>query len=305
MAIPTRGLCHSIFLLAYSATSNTRTNKAGLLSAARRIPTFMSDALAMDAALEYLLELRLASIKDNRVILDKRLTFIDQDVSTATLARIAMIILHLDPPQWLPTVVLNGELHKELIPSYDEQSLAWLGGYLEPFLLETHKDNKHLDAFKAWLGNIGEQIVLANEIERGHEASQVSLISDSFGFDIESFRNSKRLCLEVKTSLESRAERFFVSRNEVNKAGMLHGSWALVHIILSNQVATAEVITREHLQVSRMMPSKELMQLTPCDSSTGIWTESALIQPDEDAWSSWPISIPKDWSHPGFENTTN
>lgn len=305
MNLPTRGLCHSVFLLAYAVRSKERHSVSEWIAAARRTPTYMANALAIDSAAEHLMCLGLAKTHDDRVSMDERLLRAGSEASTQTLAVIAQVLLQESPPGWIHTAVADGEVRSELIPTSDECSLSWLEGLRDPLLLELKARDSAGDRFRAWLGSIGECLVVESEISCGRRVTHVALLSDAFGYDIESRGPSGRVCIEVKTTLESASNRFFITRNEVEKARRLNSEWQLVQVVLKSDVLAADFVSPQHVVAARCLKSYQVCSLAPQDTNTGTWVDSARINPPDDAWVSWSLSVHKGWSYPAYRAGTS
>jgi len=128
---------------------------------------------------------------------------------------------------------------------------------------------------------------------------QVSLISDAYGFDILSRKNSLVRKLEVKTALVSTESRFFLSRNEFNKSQSLSETWLLYQVVFDQSVVTKQFVTADDIVLVRFIRPDILAQSVPIDRPTGKWAESAIVSmPDKD-WTS--VVVPKvSWSAVGF-----
>ena len=198
------------------------------------------------------------------------------------------------------TPPLTGVVRSELIPTADEQALAWLEDLRDPLLFDLKDQNEEVANFRDWLGRVGESIVVESERQQGRRVRQVSLISDSYGFDVESIDDTGRRCIEVKTALESTRSRFFISKNEVTKAATFHKEWHLVQVILRQDALADELITNEHIFHSRTLEATSMIELVPTDTETGVWVDSARITPPKDDWSTWELSVPACWCFPGY-----
>jgi hypothetical protein len=92
------------------------------------------------------------------------------------------------------------------------------------------------------LGRIGEHFILSAERSAGHEVRHVSPISDTYGYDIESDQAGRLKCIEVKSTVEAKAGRFFLSRNEYEISRQLCDSWVLVQVVLRSEIVFRERI---------------------------------------------------------------
>jgi len=302
MTTPRRGLCHSVFLLTYTAQSKNRLTLTEWVAAARRIPTFMAGALAIDSAAQMLIEDGLASVDSKGVRVDDRLVEAGDEANTETLATIAAILLGVRPPPWFRTAVRRGSVAPEFIPTEDEESLRWLDNLRDPILLGLAARNEKDDSFRVWLGSLGERLVVDSERNQNRRVVHASRISDSFGYDIETEDGHSSWLLEVKTCLSSNKEHFYISKNEANRAHELAARWKLVQIVLDSTVTTGADVTVEHFVSARFLTADQLIGLLPKDTDTGLWIESARIAPPSSAWADWIVDVPPAWSYPGFRS---
>ncbi len=218
MTLPTRGLCHSVFLLACATRSKSLPSIDAWVAAARRSPTYMARALGIRAAADALVAMELAGVEAGCVRLDERIVNAGEEASTQTFAHIARIILDVSPPPWIHAAVVDGTVRAEFIPTATEEALDWLSDLRDPLLFAAKNENDQGEDFRDWLGSLGESLVAESERRSGRRVIQVSRISDYFGYDIQSDGSGGRRCIEVKTTLETAADRFFISKNEVSKA---------------------------------------------------------------------------------------
>lgn len=300
MTIPTRGLCYSVFILTYLAKTKVCENRKEWVDAAREVPTIMTSALALEPAAIYLENIGLASIGGSRVVVEPRLVAAGETANTTTLAAIAKVLMGVDPPGWLTTAVFNDELRWEFVPTSDGEDLAWLEDLLVPLLCDLRRSQDESEEFRSWLGKVGENLVVASEEGRGRDVRQVSLISDAFGFDIESRSLESRYCLEVKTTLESRSDTFFITKNETRKAAEIRDQWKLIQVVLTPVAITQEQITAAHVREVRALDASTVLSLLPIDTDTGIWIETAEISPPRRAWTQEALHLPEDWLFPGY-----
>ena len=297
---PSRGLCHGVFLLVQTAVIKARPTIESWVEAARRTPTIMASALDLDFAARMLVRLGLARIDCKRVKIDQRLRRVGRSATTDTLTLIARTLLAEHPPPWLGASVRDGVVLDEWVPTSDQRNLEWLGDLRDPILVDIHKSQSDADQFRNWLGQVGESVVVAIERRRNRSVRHVAQISDAFGFDVESVGAEGRKCLEVKTSLESTAGRFYISKHEVHTAAENIREWCLLQVIISTRAATADVVKFDQVRTVRFLGANEILALTPIDTSTGEWIESARISPPSDRWLDWDFEIPSSWCATGY-----
>lgn len=302
MTTPTRGLCHSVFLLTYSAQSKRRVSVSDWVAGARNTPTFMANALAIDSAAKMLQDYGLAVIDEDGVHIDAKLLKAGDEASTETLATIAAVLLRVQPPPWFKFAVRGGVVSPELIPTRDEDALCWLEDLRDPILLDVATKNHDEDGFRDWLGSLGEQLILASEKHIGRSVVHASKISDFFGYDIKSRSGEVTWHIEVKTALTTNSDHFYISKNEARRAQELAETWWLVQVIFDPASAAVNKVEKGHFLSVRSISAKHLVNLLPEDTNTGKWIENAHIRPTDEVWSGWEIKIPPSWSHPGFRS---
>jgi hypothetical protein len=264
----------------------------------------MASALAIDSAAKLMLEDRLAVVDEGGVRVDQRLVEAGDEANTETLATIAAILLGVRPPNWFWTAVSRGSIAPEFIPTDDEESLNWLGKLRDPILLGLAAKKGRDDSFRAWLGGLGEKLVVDSEKHQNRRVIHASRICDSFGYDIETYDGQSAWQIEVKTSLSSNARQFFISRNEANQAHQLAATWKLIQVIFDPVVATIGHVTIKDFVSARTLSADQLTGLLPKDTDTGLWIDSAHIAPRGDVWAEWMIDLPPSWSYPGYLNAS-
>lgn len=300
MKVPSRGFCHSVFLLTSAARLGDRSSLEDWVSAARRETTIMAQALAVDRAAEFLMEVGLSREIEGRIDLDQRLLDAGDEASTQTFASIARVLILEQPPDWIDLVVNDDIVRSEFIPANDADSLEWLGEFRDLLLVDIKNIRDRDNLFHGWLGSVGEAFVAESERGLGYEVTHVSKISDYFGYDIESRSPSGRRRIEVKTSLESRSDRFFITKNEFVKAREFGKEWFLVQVVLHQSASVAITIRQEHIIDVRFLTSPNLVSLAPSDTETGTWLESARIVPPQSDWRPWVIHPLPTWSFEGY-----
>ena len=111
---------------------------------------------------------------------------------------IASMVVGLAPPVWLPFVVIDGQVHFELIPSADLEALEWLRRELEHILLACARSVPSPDTTALGIGRAAELAALTALTASGALVTHVSAVSDRFGYDIESTSGDVLRRWEVK-----------------------------------------------------------------------------------------------------------
>lgn len=302
MTIPTRGMCHSVFLLAYAARTKPRRNTNEWVAGAQRLPTLMAEALGLNEAANLLRAEGLAWSEQESIMVDQRLVHAGSVATAETLGAIAKVLLQAAPPPWVKHAIRGGKVRWELVPSADARDLVWLGDLLEPLLLDLQHDTEESDRFRTWLGGVGESFLVASETARGAKVRHVALVSDAFGYDVESVLDAERLLIEVKTTVERNAGTFMVTKNEARSAATLAPDWVLMQVILKHSAIVDEHITLDHVVAVRSLRTARLEPLLPRDTPNGEWTGSARITAPDDAWTIDDYVAPTSWSVDGYRS---
>jgi hypothetical protein len=299
--LPTRGTCHGIFLLTHSARSGCRRSIEEWVGFAKSMPTVMAAAVDLESVATVLCASGLATVKDHRVVIAPNLAALEPVASDEVFMAIAAIFLAANPPPWLHASVGAGHFYPEYVPTSELSSLRWLEDALEPLLAGVKREDEAENAFKVWLGALGESLIISTERQAGAVARQVSLISDHFGYDVESLR-PRRYRLEVKTSIHGSEKRFYITRNEVNMAKKNPEEWFLVHVVLKPEAVTAKSVTRDHVHLIRQLASGSLVAIVPVDSAHSRWIESAEVFTENLSWMSYELAahIPPQWQFNGM-----
>lgn len=298
MAVPTRGLCHSVFLLTYSARVSQGSCRDEWISVARSVPSYMAGALAIESAARLLLDLDLAILHEDGIKIDARLAAAGDQVNVETLSAIAAVLLRAMPPIWLRHAVKDERVIPQEIPPEDLANLEWLGACRDPILLGIRGTAD--GEFRAWLGNLGELVLVESERQLGSMVTHASKLSDSFGYDVKSQRSGRERCIEVKASLQASARSFYISKNEARVAERLGDSWVLVQVIFKRSVVHLPYICREQVCSTRYITSEKLLGAVPVDTETGTWQTKARISLRDEVWEDWETSLPPSWACAGF-----
>ncbi len=283
--LPTRGRCHAVFLLAFSARVRNCPDFHAWIVAALDKPTHMAASLDLSGTAKLLLDIGLARV-ESCVITSRDLSRLDREADLTTLKGIARLLLRSRPPAWLSAAVCNGRLVPELIPQRDFDAIAWLGDDLEEIVVTAHQQvygatDEHL---RKLLGDAGELAIISALRRDGHNPRHVSLISDRFGYDIEHKEGAQTLGLEIKAAVNATAARAFISRNEFDVAKRMSERWKLVQVIFSSRVIASRRATAADVEKIRELSSHSLFEMAPIEKEGFRWTEVAEIRPSETEW---------------------
>lgn len=297
---PSRGCCHGVFLLGYTARLKERRSITEWEQAARERSTFMSRALQLDDIAKGMLNLGLASIQD-RVTLAGSLEGLSECADTPTLRGIARLLLKTAPPSWIWFAVRDGQVAREYVPASDLESLAWIEPELDQMLLDAFDEivTREDDGFLKAMGDAAELMVLAALQRAGANPLHVSRLSDSYGYDIEC-QGAKADRIEVKAAGPASLGHCHISRNEFEKSARYGPEWRLVQVVFSGKAFVANHLDASHVEIVRELRHGVLQALVPKDTQSFKWTQSAQISPPEDAWESAGLVLDPDFSTPGF-----
>lgn len=292
--IPSRGFCHSCFLLGYAGYIATRHDVESWVSATRSLPTVMAAALGLNAVAAELLRVGLARLGPNGLAVDPRLIACGEDANSETFTRIARLLLEVEPPAWLPAVVRDGIFRSSGIPAADERELGWLSEHLGP-MLESLAPRQDSEEFLRAVGRIGEEVVLEAERRAGRKAVHVASISDRYGYDVESHDGSRRRRIEVKTAFPATAHRLFLSRNEASVAARLPDEWCLVQVTLSPSIAlTLAPAAAEDVLAAREVAAPRVLGHLIADTPSCRWVDRVEVSMPNDAWERYaPTETPR------------
>ncbi|TIQ79910.1 MAG: DUF3883 domain-containing protein [Mesorhizobium sp.] len=284
--LPSRGRCHAVFLLAYSARVRRCGHIDAWLRSAAEKPTHMAASLDLVGTARLLTDTGLVRA-DGGVVVSRELTGLDQVADLTTLKGIARLLLVRRPPDWLRTAVVDGRLAPEFIPSPDLEAMSWIGPELEPIVVSAHH---HLyatvdDTLLKRLGDAGELAVMSALQCKGLQPRHVALISDRFGYDIELDTVAQRQGLEIKTAVRSTAARILISRHEFEVARRMGERWKIVQVTFSTKVIARGVATASDIEAIRELSSARLVELAPMESSVFRWVDTAEFRPHASMWS--------------------
>jgi hypothetical protein len=297
--VPSRGHCQGVFLLAYAARASEPVGVVAWVAAARRTPTVMASALNLAGFADLLIDRGLAGISaDGAIWIDQRLVQAGSRADDITLRRIAVVLLEAERPSWLHTSLKGEQFAPEFVPSSAMNALEWLGEDLEAILFESWRSQPD-DGFLEWLGALGESLVMALLAAEGYSATQVSKISDWYGYDIL-VQPPRRRRLEVKTSVEGTDHRVFLSKNEANKAILYADEWFLVHVVVARDALAKQLVTPAEVVSVRIVDSRSVLEVLPKDTRVARWVSSAEVSISGLAMQPYPTpgSAAVDWRWP-------
>lgn len=281
--LPSRGCCHAVFLLVFSARLKQYSGLEDWVEAAKGRATIMAATLNLSAVATSLVALNLASL--NPVLPAKSLQSAGEDASNQTFEKIARILLERSPPLWLKVAVSNTGVSREYIPAADLDALAWLGDALDSILLDVFRSSILEEDFTSKaIGDAAELIVVAALKRMGGTVLHVAQISDAFGYDIEHRHSSGTSRIEVKACSAQTSNSFILSRNEFDKSQLLKSEWRLIQVIFKVGAVFGTTIGPEDIVAIREVTPDILLELTPPDSDSFRWRESAEYRPNTEHW---------------------
>jgi hypothetical protein len=300
--IPSRGRCHGVLLLCHSARLGARRDYAEWIEAARRRPTFMAGALNLDEIAQDLVQLGLASLSPEKVIIDPALAELSSQADLATLLAIARVLLSKDPPFWLMLAVQDRQVLREYIPQDALDELFWIEPNLDEFLISlrlSSADAARVNAFNKWFGDAAELFVFAALNKARAAPIHVAKISDAYGYDIEC-TGSCTDKIEVKAASCNTQSSFHISRNEYDKSQMYVAEWRLIQVVFTNRAFVDSQLSASHIHAVRQLDAATLAGLVPQDTSCFKWTEAALITAPAASWAPVDLELDEDFVVKGF-----
>lgn len=301
--LPNKGNCHSVFLLSRALRLQKQTSFSSWLNTAKSQTTFMASALDLEHVANEMLSAGLVTT-EKEILIDSRLLKLSHYADHETFVCIARILFETYPPNWLLSSVTNGEATFEYIPSRDMDSLEWIGNQLTGLISEIAipKIFQKEEELRKKLGNLGEEVVAASKRHLGAKVIHVAKISDSFGYDLESHEKNRDIFerIEVKAAVENTNHRFFISKNESEKARVYSDQWQLVQITFATSALWKTKILKEDILLSRKLSSAKVIALTDVDSIKFRWLISAEIIPSIDDWTEYLLPLPENFSIPNL-----
>jgi hypothetical protein len=300
--IPSRGRCHGVLLLCHSARLGVRRGYTEWIEAARRRPTFMAGALNLDQIARDLVQLGLASLSPERVVVDPALAELSSQADPATLLAIAKVLLSKKPPFWLTFAIQDRRVLREYIPQDALEDLSWIEPNLDEFLISLHLSSAEStleNAFNKWLGDAAELFIFAALNKARAAPIHVSKISDAYGYDIEC-TGSGTSKIEVKAASRNTQRSFHISRNEFDKSQIYRTEWRLIQVVFKNRAFVDSQLNSSHIHAVRQLDAATLTELVPKDTAFFKWTESALITAPAAIWAPVDLVLDEDFIVEGF-----
>jgi len=298
--LPTHGAVTSVFLLANAVRYGGQPDVVSWVRAAQEKSAFLAAAIDHEPIARFLISQGLVSSHQG-IAPGTRLKAVSTRADRHTLVAIAALLLEVAPPPWLPIAIVDRHIRYELIPSDDLDAMAWLAADLEGLLLDavppTPPDD---DILALGIGRAAELAVLAALTADGGSAVQVSSISNRFGYDIESFHDTRIRRWEVKGCTPATVGSFHLSRNEFEKSRVFGPDWTLVQVQFTGAALTADPITAEHISSARELSSAALLGFAPPDTAHFRWESSARVTPAPNAWIASDLVVPTLLRLPGI-----
>jgi hypothetical protein len=301
--LPSRGLCHTVFLLNHTLHLRPRVNVDDWVTASRSKATFMAQSADLRRTAEALIGIGLVSVGPT-LTPKKRLSALSERADRPTLVAIARLLLSHAPPAWLAIALDHAGVRREYIPSRDLEGLSWLGDELDRLLLDAYEfvTAEERVAFRKKFGNAAELLVLAAKTLQGAQPIHVAAFSDVYGYDIEC-RLPTTERIEVKAASENTRHRFHLSRNEYDKSRFFGAEWRLVQVVFSTRAFIAERITAYDIAEVLELDSAALSALVPPDTESFRWAESAEISAPIEAWRRADLVMDPDFTLDSFRRS--
>jgi len=284
-----------VFLLSRALRLQQPISTAQWVDLAQTQSTFMASALNFSAVAESLINGELAKAAE-RIVLEERLLALSTRADRQTLLCIARVLLERYPPSWILNAVSDGMVSSEYIPSIDLDAMEWIGDELTELLISVAQTeiSTHDDALRKRLGNIGELVLMLSKNHQGEMTTHVSKISDHFGYDIESIKKNIIERIEVKAALPHTNSKFYISKNECEKARLYGDEWRLVQLTFDVSVLWKKTIVKRDILCARMLSSSAICCSTDFDTENFRWLSSAEVWPLSSDWIDYPLPLPED-----------
>jgi hypothetical protein len=299
--LPTHGAATSVFLLANALRYGDKPSVAAWVQAAQSGSTFLAAAIHHLPAADWLLANGLALPSPVRPT--AQLRALSATADRATLLAVAALILQVSPPVWLSLAVIEGQVHREIIPTRDLDSLLWLGAELDQLLIDASRQNSaRTDLIALGIGRAAELVILAGLQAAGLSPLHVSEISDRFGYDIEDTNDSRTSRWEVKGCTDRTSGSFHLSRNEYDQCRRFADEWKLIQVEFSGRAVVSDCITNEHVRSIRELPAGEVVDMTPTGLVEFEWEASCRMTPSLHRWRESSIAVPAGLLLPSLES---
>lgn len=295
MLIPTEGACHGCYILAYCAGLDNPPSLAELLERAHRLPSGHSFFQNLSELAAHLLDLGIMREVNGKIRFVQEFPACRTGADRTTKLQIAKLLLSYSRPTWLANIEDAGAFVSALLPAPVETALAWMGRDLIHVIGSViSRDGGSIvrDAF----GRIGEHFVLAAERSAGHDVRHVSPISDTYGYDVESQRGGRLTCIEVKSTVETKAGRFFLSRNEYEVSRTLCDSWMLVQVVLRGEFVFRDgILDVSAIRAVNWLQSATVAVEIVADRKNCQWRDAVEFNIAAEQWKRYDLR-PQHWS---------
>jgi hypothetical protein len=297
--LPSHGFTSGVLLLAHAARV-PRTDIDVWVRAASDRAAHWGRSLDLPATARALLEHGLADQTQDGISPAQRLLALASMKFNAMQAA-ARILLAVSPPPWLAQAVRTDAVVRDYIPDADLKALAWLEPGLDALLIDVaalHRTSQE-DVWRARLGEAAEGVVLSALQNEGRTAVQVSLISASYGYDIE-VCGSPTERIEVKGAGPGTAGSFHLTRHEFETALHYPNSFSVIQVVFRSHAFSADVLRPEHIAGMIRLTPQALRSTVPEDTEMFTWEQSALLTPPRAVWSSVGLRLAEDFAAPGL-----
>ncbi|MFI6575313.1 DUF3883 domain-containing protein [Nocardiopsis sp. NPDC050513] len=281
--LPRHGLVFGVLLLAH-ASQVPRVDVAAWVRAASERAGHWSRSLDLSTVARALLEHDLAEQTLDGIRPAPQLRALPAMDSSAMRAA-ARVLLAASPPVWLTQAVRSNAVVHDYIPDADLKALAWLEPGLDSLLVDVavmHHSTQE-DVWRKRVGEAAEAVVLSALRREGRLARQVSLVSPSYGYDIE-IGNPPLERIEVKGAGPETSGSFHITRHEFETALRYPDTYSVVQVVFHSSAFSAEVLRGEHVAAVIRLASQVLCSIVPADTETFTWEQSALLRPPTIAW---------------------
>ncbi len=302
--LPSHGTVFGSLLLTQTAALTPRTDAERWVNAARAQGSFLTQALDLHATARGLIDAGLVEAEQGIQLGQSlsRLAALDDAGGMHSMAR---ILLTEAPPQWLALAAGSGRVVRDYIPDADLKALLWLEPELDSLLLSVGARQKQTwqEEVRQRLGEAAEAAVLSALRRAGHDAVQVSRISDAYGYDIE-VRGTHVDRIEVKGVGPTTRGTFHLTRNEFETSLHHADSWRLVQVIFDGSAFLADVLDRSHIAAVLQLATGTIREVVPPDTSQFVWENSAKLTVPEGNWLPTGLVPSDDFQAPGFRSSS-
>lgn len=289
--LPRRGTAQAVLLLCHAAQLAPRRDVADWVGAAKAQGGFFAAATDLMTPAKRLLAVGLAE-QTKTISVAPPLAGIASIADTPTLRHVARVLLTFDAPSWLSIAVSPRGVSRQYIPTDVLSDLEWLDPELDDMLVDVFRAVSLSPGteIRRRIGDAAEAVILAALRAAGRHATHVSPISDTFGYDIES-AGPPMLRLEVKGCSVSTRGSFHLSRNEYNKSQLFGEEWVLTQVVFRSEAFVSAVLKPGHIEGIFQVNARDIALAVPPDTTSFMWTDSAMISPRSTAWRPAPYTV--------------